>query len=112
MTSTAEDPAQYFYLDLHLGNVKLGKKWSGNNMKFIDYGSTYSCCDAKFANSTVCDGLPTCDEATKRKYLALTSNFMFLNLLELLTGNLDGLASNHDYLGYITLRTSSMAWLA
>jgi hypothetical protein len=84
MTPTEEDPSEYYYWDLHLWNIKVS---SDKQLKLVDYGQTYMCCNHGFSNATSkCGHLPKCNQTKQRTYRANTVNFVFANLLFILTG--------------------------
>lgn len=85
LTSTSDYPAQFYYFDLHLGNVMVS---SDKKLTFIDYGSTYMCCDTqRFQDAaSKCGELPECSAEEQDEYLRLTVNFLFLDVVAILTG--------------------------
>jgi hypothetical protein len=95
LTSTSDYPAQFYYLDLHLGNVMVS---SDKKLTFIDYGSTYMCCDTqRFQDAAAnCGDLPECSAEEQDAYLRLTVNFLFMDIVAVLTGEFSKFAVRAD----------------
>jgi len=105
-TPTEADPSEYYYLDLHLGNVMVT---SIGKITFIDYDSVYMCCNHAYPNAaSKCGNLPTCDRSQQAKYHTYTNNFLFFDLVEILTGRWQTswgqMLNGFPFMDYFTLR--------
>merc|ERR1712151_526786 len=109
MTPTDQDPSQFYYLDLHFGNVMVTKD---RKITMIDYGATYMCCNQFYpAAHDKCGDLPECDPKEVKTYEHLTNSFLFFGLLEVLIGrNFDILAEPwaSDFFDYWSLPWNSI----
>lgn len=109
MTPTDQDPSQFYYLDLHFGNVMVTED---RKITMIDYGATYMCCNHLYPGALdKCSDLPECDPKEIENYEHLTNSFLFFGLLEVLIGrNFDILAEPwaSDFFDYWSLPWNSV----
>merc|ERR1719277_1712656 len=104
MISTEADPSEYYYFDLHLGNVMVN---SEEKIKLIDYGATYMCCNNDFSNAAIkCGDLPKCDQGQRQKYHTYTNTFLFMEFVEIFTGK-NKTSSVYPFIDYLTLSQAS-----